>query len=118
MRCLSLLFIGLLLVSPASAQTFDKWDVTAAGNSNPTAFTSFLGKLYFKATTPSSGSELWIYDTLIAPTMLPELFPGSGSGHGAGTGSGYIADGPMAEINNMLYYAGAYVIKLKIHEFR
>lgn len=106
MRHLFLFVVGLMSASLVSGQTFDKWDITAGGNSNPTAFTTFLGKLYFKATNPSAGSEMWLYDTVIVPTMLPELLPGTGSGHGAGTGSGYIADGPMAEISNQLYYAG------------
>lgn len=53
-------------------------DIAGPGSSNPSGFTEFNGDLYFAASTPFEGTELFRFDGSTA-TLVADIFPGSAS---------------------------------------
>ena len=47
--------------------------------SYPNDFIVFNNELYFEANDGTNGNELWKYDGVNAPSMIADIYPGSGS---------------------------------------
>ncbi|MFN4247598.1 MAG: ELWxxDGT repeat protein [Flavipsychrobacter sp.] len=69
------------ILSSAFAQySFINFDINPSGNSNPHDLVNFNGRLYFAATTDSTGDELWVSDGTAAGTKLvADIDTGAGS---------------------------------------
>lgn len=87
----------LLAAITARAQTFSSIDITSgSGNSSPTYLTSYQGKVYFWATTPANGTELYVSDGTPAGTqLLKDIVPGPGSSY----------PNSFIECNNLLFFS-------------
>lgn len=99
------LFIAFLtvIISPSWAQSPTLVADINPGTTGaePKSFTVFNNKLYFRASTPASGHELWQYDGINPPTMVADLYPGPDNG------VLYYSEEPgMAVFNNKLYFSG------------
>lgn len=69
-------------VVPAHAQyRFTKYDIAPNQHafSRPGNFTVFKNKLYFKATTPAEGDELWCFDG-VTTKLVADIYPGNFNG--------------------------------------
>lgn len=51
------------------------------GVTEQTNFCLYGGKLYFYGQTTASGTELWMYDGVNAPSMVADINPGAGNSH-------------------------------------
>ena len=56
-----------------------RFNLDSNGSSDPAGMTEFSGELYFSATTPASGRELWKVNSLGVPTQVTELEPSGSS---------------------------------------
>ncbi|WP_276135229.1 ELWxxDGT repeat protein [Polluticoccus soli] len=76
-----LLFLLTLMSHQAIGQPalrFERLDLNAGPNSSsPNNFCIVGNKLYFTATTPATGSELWVTDGTVAGTQVLEINPGA-----------------------------------------
>ena len=58
---LSILF-SFALSSAFAQYSFINFDINPSGDSDPHDLVSYNGKLYFAASTPATGDELWVSD--------------------------------------------------------
>ncbi len=70
----------VLLHHTVVAQIDLVYDLNPTGTSLPATLTEFQCKLYFSASTPATGRELYSYDGVNPPTLVTDFFPGSDDG--------------------------------------
>ncbi|WNJ17697.1 T9SS type A sorting domain-containing protein [Pontibacter sp. G13] len=80
-------------------------DVNPNGtSSNPSSFTEMGGKLYFLATGPGTGRELWVYDPDSSQAQIAvDLKPGFGNGFEGPTSTNTTQ---LVAFQNHLYFVG------------
>ena len=74
------LAVTLIVAGSAQAGTTKLVEDIAAGDSDPWQLTAYQGHVFFSATTPGEGRELWKSDGTRAGTKLVrDIWPGAGS---------------------------------------
>ncbi len=74
-------FMGVVLLQHiGNAQIDLVYDLDPTGNSVPATLTEFQDKLYFSASTPANGRELYSYDGEHPPVLVTDFNPGSDDG--------------------------------------
>ncbi len=80
---------------PKKETTSLVYNINPLGSSSPASFTLFNKKLYFSASSPDKGTELWSYDGMNAPEMVADIDT-------AMNGSSFPAN--FTVYNNALYF--------------
>ncbi len=60
----------------ASGITSLVYEINPGGRANPKLGTVYNSRLYFVATTSTTGSELWEYDGTKPPSLIADIYPG------------------------------------------